>query len=52
MMTPPSKKEQALKALDRINGYATSHIEGLAIHDELVKDASFLRQLLEGLSDD
>lgn len=48
---PPSKKEQALEALDRIGGYAVSQLKAYIIHDDLVKDIDFLRQLLEGLSD-
>ena len=49
---PPSKKEQALEALGRINGYAVSQLTSYTIHDDLAKDIDFLRQLLEGLNND
>lgn len=49
---PPSKKEQALEALGRIDGWAVSQLKAYAIHDDLVRDVDFLRQLLEGLNND
>jgi len=49
---PQSQKEKALEALSRIDGYAISRLKAYIIHDDLVKDIDFLRQLLGGLSDD
>lgn len=48
----PSKKEQALEALGRINSNAVRSMGCYTVHDDLVKDIDFLRQLLEGLNDD
>lgn len=49
---PPSKKEQALEALGRIDGWAVSQLKAYAIHDDLVRDVDFLRQLLQEINDD
>ena len=46
---PPSEVEQALEALERIDGYAIQQMSAYAIHDELKDDADTIRRALERL---
>jgi hypothetical protein len=44
---PPSEKEQALEALERIDGYAVSQMRAYTIHDDLIEDVAIIRRALE-----
>jgi hypothetical protein len=44
---PPSEKEQALQALERIDRYAVSQISAYAFHDDLIEDVATIRKVLE-----
>lgn len=48
---PPSLKEQALRALERIEGDAIGNMRAWAMHDDLVQDAYTIRRALEALDD-
>ena len=48
---PPSLKEQALEALEQVDGWAVGSVSHLTIHDELVADVDVIRRALESLPD-
>jgi hypothetical protein len=47
--SPRVQVEQALEALERIDGYAIQQMSAYAIHDELKDDADTIRRALERL---
>jgi hypothetical protein len=49
---PPSLKEQALDALEEIDGYAIDQLRAYTIHDDLKAHADTIRRALELLPDD
>jgi hypothetical protein len=46
---PPSLKEQALKALEQVDGYAIEQMNAYVIYDELKIHADTIRRALEAL---
>jgi hypothetical protein len=48
---PPSLKEQALKALEQVDGYAIEQMNAYVIYDELKIYADTIRRALEQLND-
>ena len=48
---PPSLKEQALEALEQIDGYAIQQMSAYVIHDKLKTYADKIRKALEQLND-
>jgi hypothetical protein len=48
---PPSLKEQALAALEQVDGWAVANMSHLAIHDDLVVGVNTIRRALEQLDD-
>lgn len=49
---PPSAKQQALYALDEIDGYAIDQLKSYTIHDDLKEHVDTIRRALESLPDD
>ena len=49
---PPSAKQQALYALDEIDGYAIDQLKAYTIHDDLKAHVDTIRCALEQLPDD
>ena len=49
---PPSLKEQALDALEEIDGYAIDQLKAYTIHDDLKAHVDVIRRALELLPDD
>lgn len=48
---PPSLAEQALEALEQIDGWAVSNMNHLSIHDDLVTGVEAIRTALERLKE-
>lgn len=48
---PPSLKEQALEALEQVDGWAVTSVSQLAIHKDLVAGVDTIRRALEQLDD-
>ena len=48
---PASLKEQALEALEQLDGYAIQQMSGYVIHDKLKVHADTIRHALEQLND-
>ena len=48
---PPSLAEQALEALEQIDGWAVSNMNHLSIHDDLVTGVDAIRSALERLQE-
>ncbi len=49
---PPSEKEQALEALDRIDRYAVPQMRAYTFYDELIKDVATIRRALSAIPTD
>ena len=49
---PPSEKEQALEALERIDRYAVSQMRAYTIHDDLIEDMATIRRALGAIPTD
>lgn len=49
---PPSLKEEALEALEQIDGYAIDQLSAYTIHKELKQYANTIRRALESLPND
>ena len=49
---PPSAKQQALYALDEIDGYAIDQLKSYTIHDDLKAHVDTIRRALEAMPDD
>ncbi len=49
---PPSVKQQALSALDEIDGYAIDQLKAYTVHDELKAHVDTVRRALEALPND
>lgn len=49
---PPSLKEQALLALEQIDGWGVQSVSHLTIHDDLVTGVDIIRRALEALPDE
>jgi hypothetical protein len=49
---PPSLKEEALEALEQIDGYAIDQLSAYTIHKELKQYANTIRRAIEALPDD
>lgn len=48
----PSLKQQALEALEQVDGWAVTSVSQLAIHENLVAGVDTIRRALEALPDD
>lgn len=48
---PPSLREQALEALEQIDGWAVANMNHLSIHDDLVTGVETIRRALERLQE-
>lgn len=49
---PPSEKEQALEALDRIDRYAVPQMRSYTFYDELIEDVATIRRALSAIPTD
>ncbi len=49
---PPSLKEEALEALEQIDGYAIDQLSAYTIHKELKQYANTIRRAIEALPND